>query len=332
MKLQTRLKLRRGEKPGLFTPDVSTDPQCILLLETTALCCLRGVSFARPSWLTPRTPAGLVLTIGLVGVAAAFVATWNPRGDFWDGVEPPKAQCEAYQPEMLTSLPSASMELYDPRALDRLFREPQNTVSNLAYACVAWMVLTTSAGASSRSFALACLFLAFGSGIYHASLLPEWRLIDIMGVYAALATLLAHGCWKQTRRRPSGVALMAMGAVWLAAVWCAIHRNDFRCWGFKPLDSKTVVVAFVAITSLLALAAVWRARRPLRTALALRAAAVAVLAPLAFAGGLGDRFHGFWADPNALIQGHTVWHTAGALALLLVHDLFTHARSESVPE
>jgi hypothetical protein len=132
----------------------------------------------------------LIVIIGVLGMAAMVAAVFsNPTGDFWHAVEPPKAQVEAYNPARLASAIKLDSAVYDPIRLNRLVREPQNTLSNLAYILVGLIVAIRSSQAASRIFALACVFLGAGSAAYHASLLPEWRLLDILGVYTALFLL-----------------------------------------------------------------------------------------------------------------------------------------------
>ncbi|HLP01003.1 MAG TPA: hypothetical protein VK163_03180 [Opitutaceae bacterium] len=267
--------------------------------------------------------AATIGTIVLIAIVSLFVSRYNPRGDFWGGVEPPKAQCEAYAPDRLSSLTKLSSEIYSAEALNRLVREPQNTVTNLAYAVAGVVALSLGVTPLARSFALACVFLAFGSGMYHASLLPEWRLIDMMGVYAVLFSLALCGLTEVRHIRPSlRTSLLVAGGTWVLAFWCTIHRNDFRWWGFKPLDSTTVVLVMIGLNSGLVLYRFTRfATRRLFPHWTLLGA-LAVFGPLAGAGGQGDRFRGFWADPQAIIQGHSVWHVAGGAALLLAFGLF----------
>lgn len=282
-----------------------------------------------------RAHSLVATSLGAIIVIVAFVLLvhrFNPVGDFWGTVEPPKAQCEAYSPEKLVTLSRATTELYDQHALDRLIREPQNTVTNLAYVFVGIAALALGFGVLERSFGLAGVFLGTGSGLYHASLLPEWRLIDMMGVYAILFALALIGFVSVTEiHLPKLRQLLVAGLSWLAAVWCTIHRNDFRWWGFKPLDSTTVVLVMIALCTILA---IWKMTRLGSQRTAHHWAfllGTATLGPLAGAGGQGDRFHGFWADPTALIQGHSVWHVAGAAALLCCFALFTLSHSQSSP-
>jgi hypothetical protein len=235
------------------------------------------------------------------------VAFWNPAGNFWKTVEPPKAQCEAYHSDRVRLPAVLSTEVYDPAKLNRLMREPQNTISNLPYAPVGLAILLAGRRPASFGLGLAAIFLGFGSGMYHATLLPEWRMIDILGVYAVLYLLLVMGAGTVANRpiRREAAWTMTVGA-WLAAIYTGVHRNDVRVYGIKLFDSTYVFVAAVALGSLLAVLA-WR--RAANRATYLRAMAVfAGATPISFAGGIGDRFGGF-----------------GAVSLLAVYEAFSAA-------
>ncbi|PTY02673.1 hypothetical protein DB347_23460 [Opitutaceae bacterium EW11] len=263
------------------------------------------------------TSAARWLVLPLVLVCAA--AAWNPRGDFWGGVEPPKAQCEAYDSARLRVATVLDTSVYDSGKLKRVIREPQNTVSNLAYVAVGVAVLFAARRRMSRAFGTACVFLGIGSGFYHVSLLPQWRMLDILGVYAVLFCLIgvgvaALGRWK---KKDGMVAI----ACWGVAFWTGIHRNDIRIHGFKLLDSKHVVIASVAIGFACAALCFFRVKN--RRRYWARLAVLAPTAALAFFGGSADRYGGAWAAPDALIQGHTVWHVAGAIALLAAYEVFS---------
>lgn len=131
----------------------------------------------------PLSIAGLIAAPLFAALVA--LAIWNPRGDYWGAAEFRKAQCEAYDTATLRTTTRLSEAVYAPTRLARLFREPQNTISNLAHAIVGLAILLAATQPASRALGLAGLFLGFGSGVYHASLLPEWRMIDIHGVFAA---------------------------------------------------------------------------------------------------------------------------------------------------
>lgn len=262
----------------------------------------------------------IILPLFVILVA---VARWNPQGDYWGGVEPPKAQCEAYDTDRLRTASTLTPEIYDRRKLDRLFREPQNTVSNLAYAMVGLAILLAAKRRLSQSLGLACIVLAVGSGLYHASLLPEWRLVDILGVYAALMSVAVLGVGSAIRRFNSLYDFVTAAMIWIIAVMTGIHRNDYRFGGFKPLDSKTIVVTCVAVGSVCALLGTrrWTPLHARRGQWAL--VVLGVSAPLAFFGGLADRFGGVLANPEALIQGHSLWHSLGAVALIAAYEIYS---------
>jgi hypothetical protein len=250
------------------------------------------------------------------------VSIWNPAGNFWKTVEPPKAQCEAYHSNRVRMPAVLSMEVYDPMKLNRLIREPQNTLSNLPYALAGLAILLAGRKTVSIGLGLAAIFLGFGSGLYHASLLPEWRMVDILGVYAVLYLLLLMGAATIAGRLADPVLapILAIGA-WLAAIYTGVHRNDIRVFGVKLFDSTYVFVAGVALGCLLAVLAYKRAGN--RSSYLRIMAIFVVSTSLSFAGGIGDRFGGFWAAPELIIQGHAVWHTFGAVSLLAIYEAFS---------
>jgi hypothetical protein len=271
----------------------------------------------------------LPVFVGLIGVLL-----WNPGENYWNTVEPPKAQCEESKRDRVRMPAVLSMEVYDPVKLNRLIREPQNTISNLPYAFAGLAILLAGRKAISSGLGLAAVFLGFGSGMYHASLLPEWRMIDILGVYAVLYLLLLMGAATITNRlanRGAAAWTLTIGA-WLAAIYTGINRNDIRLYGLKLFDSTYVFVAAVALGCLFAVLAYKRADNRL---LYLRAMGIFVLSTgISFAGGIGDRFGGFWANPEFIIQGHAAWHALGAVSLLALYEAFSAAgfdRSILVP-
>ncbi len=255
-------------------------------------------------------------------VAILLVACWlNPAENYWLTVEPPKAQCEAYDVSRLKTSATLTSKIYDQRKLDQMIREPQNTFSNFAYVIVGLAILLAGKRAASRNLGLAGIFLGFGSGMYHASLLPEWRMIDILGVYAVLYGLVLVGVSARYSKLSRGS--MAVGLIlltWAMAIYTGVHRNDVRLYGFKVFDSTYVFIFAVTIGCTLAALTYWRA--PDRRRYYWAAAVLTVSAIISFSGGVGDRFGGFWACPDGLIQGHAVWHAFGAVAMLAAYELF----------
>lgn len=73
--------------------------------------------------VSPPLGKALFLSVPALVLLAGLVC-WNPAGNFWKTVEPPKAQCEAYDVERLHSSAELTPEIYDPQKLNRLIREP----------------------------------------------------------------------------------------------------------------------------------------------------------------------------------------------------------------
>lgn len=270
---------------------------------------------------TLRSTFILSVPLGIIMLALCW---GNLPGDFWGTVEPPKAQCEAYHAGRLHAAATLTPEIYDQDKLNRLIREPQNTISNLPYLVAGWAIVLAGRKPASCGLGLAGMFLGFGSGMYHASLLPEWRMIDILGVYAVLYCLLLVGLATSVKRLAHGPgATVGVISVWAAAIYTGVHRNDIRFMGVKLFDSTHVFVAAVIIGGLLAVAAFFRSAN--RSAYLRAMIVFIIVTPVSFAGGIGDRFGGFWAAPEVFPQGHAVWHAFGALSLIALYEVFAAA-------
>jgi hypothetical protein len=69
-------------------------------------------------------------------------------------------------------------------------------------------------------------------------------MIDILGVYAVLYSLLLIGAGANFRRLNEGIVSVALIILtWGAAIYTGIHRNDVRWMGVKLFDSTYVFVA-----------------------------------------------------------------------------------------
>lgn len=261
-----------------------------------------------------------------VPLLALFIgaAVLNPIGDYWKMVEPPKAQCEAYHAAQLRTQKVLTSEVYDQRKLNRLIREPQNTISNLAYLTAGLAILLAGRRTASMGLGWAAVFLGVGSAVYHASLLPEWRMLDILGVYAVLYGLLLVGLSAILNSMSDGWRGWGMVIlVWAFAIYTGVHRNDIRWFGLKIFDSTYVFVVAVALGCGFALFAY---RKAVNRAAYFRALVVLIIAAtISFSGGIGDRFGGFWAAPESVLQGHAIWHVFGAIALLAAYEIFAAA-------
>jgi hypothetical protein len=147
-------------------------------------------------------------------------------------------------------------------------------------------------------------------------------MIDILGVYAVVYGLLLLGLAARFGRLASGMMGWGLSILtWALAIYTGVHRNDVRWFGVKVFDSTYVFVFAVAAGCVLALLAYSQSkdRRKYLGAVG----TLAVSAAISFAGGLGDRFNGFWANPDFLIQGHAVWHAFGTVAMLAAYEAFS---------
>jgi hypothetical protein len=212
--------------------------------------------------------------------------------------------------------------VYDKGKLDRLIREPQNTISNFPYMFAGLVIILSGRKVLSFSLGLAGIFLGFGSGMYHATLLPEWRMIDILGVYAVLFSLILMGLGANLSWIKGALfGFVAVILTWSLAIYTGIHRNDVRWLGVKLFDSTYVFVAAVGLGCVLVLLSMRLVRNRAKFFKAVTIFLIST--PISFAGGIGDRFGGFWANPEALVQGHAVWHVFGAISMLALYELFS---------
>lgn len=180
----------------------------------------------------------------------------------------------------------------------------------------------------SRFLGAALIALGLASGLYHASLLPVWRTVDVatLGwVIFALGLLGLSAVWDT---RPGARPLLAGRTtlqLWLSliggglAIVAAVFRNDVRIAGIKPFDSTYVTVAGVAVVFLLLVSGIALAtKKPSfgRLGLLTLVTAAAILCQLW--DHPGYRFF----RPDGAIQAHALWHILMGLAAALTYDLF----------
>src|SRR6185369_15704209 len=93
---------------------------------------------------------------------------------------------------------------YQARVSAAIIREPQNTWSNLAFVFVGVFVATRDRRTFPRLLGAALGGLGIASGLYHASLLPAWRTVDVAlmsWVSVALGCVGIAAVWRDTSRR-----------------------------------------------------------------------------------------------------------------------------------
>jgi hypothetical protein len=265
----------------------------------------------RNAWLTALF---VTLATAMLGTALTLFASGRFQ---WGAPEIPKAQGEAF-----VVSPEAAIPQYQARVASAIIREPKNTWSNLAFVFVGALIAAHDRRMFARLLGAALCGLGLASGLYHASLLPAWRTVDVatMGwVTFALGCVGISAVWRDkldsVARFYPGIG--AAGSV--LAMLAAVFRNDVKLAGIKPFDSTYTTVAGVAFISFLLLAAfLSRQERPSWSRLSLIAGGVG----LAIACQLGDHPRRWFSNPESAVQAHAVWHVLMAAAVALTYDTF----------
>lgn len=207
---------------------------------------------------------------------------------------------------------------------DNLMRTRANTWSNLAYVVVGLYVIglawgdtrqlsdvdasyLTSTPALGALFGIACCYLGIGSGLFHASLLRWGQQVDVAAMYAPLVVLIAVNLGR-LKPRLGAVRVWPLLVI-LTGVTCVL------LFVYKWSVSSRVVLPLLSLTILLfVIRDLFTTRRP-RVLLWIPASfALTFLAVWCREADISGRF----SSPDAVLQGHAVWHllTAGALACL----------------
>jgi hypothetical protein len=257
----------------------------------------------------PPLVAAAVFLVAVAGVLA-LLALPSP----WDGLRP--ASC----------MPD---RCFCERIRDSLVRQPINTLSGLLFLPVGvWILLSSERGRSTgwsgsppnlltaqpayaRLFGAATVLVGVGTALYHASLTFAGQTLDVFGMYLLVSFLLVYAVARHRPLSPraacAGYAILNAGLLVLLVAAPGVRREVFA----------GLVVAALAAEGMLHL------RRRMRMRSRYLAAAAGVLALGALVWTLDLR--GTGCDPDALFQGHALWHAAGALATGL---MFLYLRSE----
>ena len=222
--------------------------------------------------------------------------------------------------------------------IDDVIRTRANTWSNLAYVLVGLYSLALGwhdlkrgplsqdgylvrTPAMSMTFGVACCYLGFGSGLFHASLTRLGQQIDVAAMYTPLVTLCAVniGRWIPKRwqiRFPRiriwvllVVLVVVSGGLLFVYKWSmsslivlssliitiglAVIGDQFQ--SSHRLDLRWVVVSFLMLAAAVACRELDMARR--------------------------------FSEPTSLLQGHAVWHVLTSLSLAAIYCYY---RSEVV--
>lgn len=258
------------------------------------------------------------LLAAVVTVVSGMLWAWIFSGQQWETPEPPRVQGEALE------LIGEGVARHRPEALALTVREFQNTWSSLSYVLIGVAMALRATSFAGRLVGLALVGLGWGCGIYHASIMPAWRLFDIIGMYWVVYALIVYGAVGLLRRSPlCGWAGNLLGlSVGIAAIATAVHRNDWRPLGVKIFDSTYVAVWGFFLVGLLVVIAVWQAKPAIRGKAIVWGIGSLLGIGMAATCQLGDRVGSFLFAPQAFIQAHAVWHLLTAVAVGMAYEVF----------
>jgi len=210
---------------------------------------------------------------------------------------------------------------------DNLMRTRANTWSNLAYVVVGLYVIglawkdkhqatdlsatyLTSTPALGALFGIGCCYLGIGSGLFHASLLRWGQQADVAAMYAPQVVLIAVNLGRLKPRLGSVQVwpLLALLVI-CACVLLFVYKWSMSSRVVLPLLSLAILVFVIRdlFTTSRPRVLLWVPASFLLTFFAIwcREADIA----------------GRFSSPDAILQGHAVWHllTAAALACLYVY-------------
>jgi hypothetical protein len=211
---------------------------------------------------------------------------------------------------------------------DSLVRQPVNTMSGLLFLPVGILILLTgrrgpraAAGGEnllrtrrvySRIFGGATILVGLGTALYHASLTFVGQTMDLLGMYLLVTFFLVYNLSRLSPLPQRTVlALYVLGNAALLVLLLTVpelRRHAFAALVVTVLASEIVI----------------RRRRRVRMRTRYLLGAVLVLAA-GFLVWVMD-LAGVACDPEGWLQGHAVWHLAGAGATWLV---FLFYRSET---
>jgi predicted membrane channel-forming protein YqfA (hemolysin III family) len=223
--------------------------------------------------------------------------------------------------------------------VDDLFRTRSDTWSNLAYVLVGFYALAlgwndrrrkgpANAGylihtpTMSILFGLACCYLGFGSGLFHASLTRWGQQLDVAAMYAPLVVFIAINVGRWIPRPKAGrleggfpTTLVLVG--WVLATCFLLYRYK---WSMR---SGVVLPALILTVAVFAIMDRFQRRRRLFVPWLIVSTLALVAARICWEMDVAGKFSG----PDTWFQGHAVWHLLTAISLA---TMYLYYRSETI--
>jgi len=236
----------------------------------------------------------------------------------------------------------ASQGLLNPSYQERIyeasvFRTRANTWSNYAFVIVgaytlglAWVDSRSpwrkDAGYLVRNpvfsvlFGLGCVYLGFGSGLFHASLTRFGQQLDVASMYAAMTAIIAMNISRLFERRLVlhyyAVRVAVVGVV-AASIYLFVYKWE--------MSSKNVLSTLILTITFLSILDVFRKRSKFVKSWMLAAGVSLVVAVYCRQSGVAGQF--IFPGPDTWLQGHALWHVFCAVTLGCTYLYF---RSERV--
>lgn len=227
-------------------------------------------------------------------------------------------------------------ELRRPNYAERVYpddflRTRANSWSNLAYVLVGFYAIGLAVHDKRRNpagvggylvrtppmsilFGVACCYLGFGSGLFHASLTRWGQQLDVAAMYAPLLALIAINLasWIPRIKIPGGQRGFPTWPILAVLVLVASFLLYHYKWSMSSV--KVLSTLILSVTVLAVLEEFIRRRRKTFWWL-LVSAATLVGARVCWQLDVAKKFSG----PDACLQGHAVWHLLSALSLATMY-------------
>ena len=221
-------------------------------------------------------------------------------------------------------------EFCELNRMNELFREPMNTISNLAYLFYGATCITFFRNDNNKKMrgnlivefpeysllmGFSFIYLAFGSFFYHASLTKAGQQHDMAATYAVAAFPVIYNVLQLMvglKKRKSFAAKKNIAQVgFFTIVVIDVLFYVFK-WQLNSSILLPVIFAFTAVTSLLSAKLI--SGKSYFVFLALAFISLGVAFGLWYA----DR-HNYWCNPIGIFQGHAVWHILTGLAAFFMY-------------
>jgi len=203
-------------------------------------------------------------------------------------------------------------------------RQPVNAWSSLAFVAAGFWVLGSNVRSRANLLSdrpvhrmvlgIAVILIGYGSAFYHATLSFAGQFFDVFGMYL-LAVFIVLYAWARLRPLGDAAVVVLYCGINAALAVMLLEMPALRRYAFGAL-----------LLAGLALEVRVRRTQPALADARWLTAAVLVLA-LGFTAWILDITR-VACSPGSVIQGHALWHVAGAAAALL---LFRYYASEDTP-